>query len=242
MLHARPVGAAGGRGRAFAAVLAMVTAFSALAGLTTVVTVGPARGAVLPVENFAGYQPQTTCSPAAKPGTVALGRWLVSSYGGRFGSISRTCTGRSVSEHKEGRAFDWTLDARKAADRARAARFLTAAFATGPSGQKAELARRMGIMYVIWNDRIYAAYRGFAPRAYLSSSCRTLRKCSRTLRHRDHMHVSLLREAAAGRTSWYAGRVPGVTVLPVATPPSPWQPPVVPPVPSAPVPVPGAGG
>ena len=157
-------------------------------------------------EPYAGYEPQSTCSPVAKPGTKVLARWVVGTYGGRSGPISRACQGRSVSEHKEGRAFDWMLNASSAADRARAARFLKAAFAPGPTGEPAELARRMGIMYVIWSDHMYAAYRGFAPKAYLSSSCKRIVKCSRTLRHRNHMHISLTRSGGAGQTSWYAGR------------------------------------
>ena len=75
-------------------------------------------------------------------------------------------------------------------------------------GEPAELARRMGIMYVIWNDHIYASYDQFRVRAYRSSSCKTLATCSKTLRHRDHMHISLIRAGGAGRTSWYVGRVP----------------------------------
>ena len=126
----------------------------------------------------------------------------------RFGPISRACTGRSVSEHKEGRAFDWTLNAYSATDRARAARLMSRLFATGPSGERAELARRMGVMYVIWNDRIYASYDQFRARPYLSSGCTRLATCSKTLRHRDHLHVSLTRAGGLGRTSWYAGRVP----------------------------------
>ena len=161
-----------------------------------------------PVEAYAGYEPQKTCSPKAKPGTVAAQKWAVTTYGGRAGGISRACGG-GLSEHKEGRAFDWTLDARKAGDRARAQRYLTALFATGPSGERAELARRMGVMYVIWNDKMYASYRQFAATAYVSSSCRgkPLSRCSATLRHRDHVHVSLSVAGGAGRTSWYVGRV-----------------------------------
>ncbi len=92
---------------------------------------------------------------------MALGHWLVKTYGGGYGRISSPCKGGSVSEHKEGRAFDWSLNALKAADRARATRFLKQLFATGPTGEPAELARRMGVMYVIWNDRIYASYDQF---------------------------------------------------------------------------------
>ena len=63
-------------------------------------------------------------------------------------------------------------------------------------------------MYVIWNDRMYAAYDQFYAKPYLSSGCRSLTVCSTTLRHRDHVHISLTREGGLGRTSWYVGRVP----------------------------------
>ena len=79
----------------------------------------------------------------------------------------------------------------------------TAVLAPDDLGQTHALARRMGIMYIIWDDTMYAAYDGFAPKRYVSSSCRTRRTCSSTLRHRDHMHISLTRKGAKGRTSWY---------------------------------------
>ncbi len=173
------------------------------------VAVGGSAGAAdVPVEPYAGYEPQTVCSPVAKPGTKVLGRWVVASFGGRAGAIGRGCAGSSKSEHKEGRAFDWSLNAKSAADRTRAARFLQRITATGPTGERAELARRMGVMYLIWNDRIYAAYDEFRARPYRSSSCKKLKRCSKTLRHRDHMHISLTRAGGMGRTSWYVGRVP----------------------------------
>jgi len=178
------------------------------ATLTCLALIGASQAAYAPVEPYAKYQPQTACAPKAKPGTQALGRWLVRTYGGGYGRISAACKGGSVSEHKEGRAFDWTLNAASATDRARATKFLNALFATGPSGEPAELARRMGVMYVIWSDRIYASYDQFRVRAYKSSGCKTLATCSKTLRHRDHMHISLTRGGGLGRTSWYVGRVP----------------------------------
>jgi hypothetical protein len=174
------------------------------ATLTCLALIGSAGAVEAPVEPYASYQPQTACAPKAKPGTEALGHWVVKTYGGGYGRISEPCKGRSVSEHKEGRAFDWSLNAVKAGDRARATRFLEQIFATGPTGEPAELARRMGVMYVIWNDRIYASYDQFRVRAYRSSSCKKLAKCSKTLRHRDHMHISLTRPGGFGRTSWYA--------------------------------------
>lgn len=177
-----------------------------LAALLTVAVLVPAAAwSAATIEGYAPYQPATRCAPAAKPGTLVLARWTVGRYGGRLIGISRACGG-SRSEHQEGRAFDWAADVRKPADRLRVARLLLALFATDAAGNPDALARRMGIMYVIWNDRIYAAGDGFAPRPYRSSSCRTLARCSPTLRHRDHVHVSLTRGAAQGHTSWYAGR------------------------------------
>ena len=155
-----------------------------------------------PVEPYAGYQPQTRCRRKPKPGILMLADWLTA-RGGGYGPISRSCAGSSRSEHKESRAFDWLLDARDAEDEALAAATLEELFAPDDTGEQDALARRMGIMYVIWNDRMYASYNDFEPTRYLSSSCRTRRRCSKTLRHRDHVHVSLTRKGARGRTSWY---------------------------------------
>jgi hypothetical protein len=176
-----------------------------LATLTCLALVGTAEAANAPVDAYSGYEPQKACSPRAKVGTTTLGHWLVRTYGGGYGRISEKCQGGSVSEHKEGRAFDWTLNAVRQPDRARANRFLNRIFATGPSGEPAELARRMGVMYVIWNDHIYASYSQFRVRDYRSSSCKKLAGCSKTLRHRDHMHISLSHAGAQARTSWYDG-------------------------------------
>lgn len=155
-----------------------------------------------PVEPYAGYQPQTTCAQTPKPGVLMLADWLVA-RGGGYGPITRACAGSSTSEHKESRAFDWLLDARDDADKALAAALLDEILAPDDLGEPNALARRMGIMYVIWNDTMYAAYDGFEPKRYLSSGCRTKRTCSPTLRHRDHMHLSLTRKGARGKTSWY---------------------------------------
>lgn len=176
--------------------------------LLAVVGLAPAAVAERPpVEDYASYQPQTRCSPRAKPGAEALAAFLVRRYGGAYGGISRACDRHHTSEHAEGRAVDWTLSATTAAGRRTAREFLRDAFADDRAGNPDALARRMGIMYVIWDDEIYSAWNGFAPEPYLSSSCRRIRRCSPTLRHRDHVHVSLTRRAARGDTSWYAGRL-----------------------------------
>lgn len=158
-----------------------------------------------PVEAYARYEGQKKCAPKAKPGTLTLRAWAVKTYGGAAGGISRACNVGGASEHKEGRAFDWTLDADKTSHRAIAKKFVDAILAEGKSGEAHELARRMGVMYVIWDDTMYASYREFAPTPYVSASCKgkPLKKCSKTLRHRDHVHVSLSWAGARATTSWY---------------------------------------
>jgi hypothetical protein len=160
-------------------------------------------GGGLPVEDYATYDPQTTCSKQPKPGTVALGAYLVATYGGSGGAVNRPCTDSGSSEHKDGRAVDWVLDADDPAARRLAQQFLADAFATDAAGNPHALARRMGIMYVIWSDHFYPAYHQFAKERYLSSSCRSKRTCSKTLRHRDHLHISLSRAGGRGLTSFY---------------------------------------
>lgn len=55
-------------------------------------------------------------------------------------------------------------------------------------------------MYMIWDDHIYSPYYAFSRRLYHGYA--TLRGCSDTLRHRNHVHISLRRDGGAGRTSW----------------------------------------
>ncbi len=166
----------------------------------------PASASV-PIEDYAGYEPATRCSPGPKPGTLALSRWMVTKFGSHA-SISRSCRKRQrvSSEHQEGRAIDWTASAATAEGRAKAQALLDSLFATDGGGNPHAKARRMGVMYVIWNDHMYAAWNRFEPEPYLSSSCRTRKRCSATLRHRDHVHVSLTRAGAQARTSWFLER------------------------------------
>ena len=178
-----------------------------VAAVAALLVVGAAPAQAAEIEGYAPYQGATRCSPQAKPGTTVLARWIVRTQGGAFGGISRRCSRSYVSEHEEGRAFDWTLDATRARDREVAGRFLDLVRTTDRRGNPDAKARRMGIMYIIWNDHMYASYDGgFAKRDYLSSSCRRKRDCPASLRHRDHMHISLSWAGARARTSWYERR------------------------------------
>src|SRR3954470_10113747 len=119
--------------RAFlvAAALSWCTAAATLVGPVAVADV---TGGGLPVEDYATYDPQTTCTKQPRPGTIALGEWLVATDGGAGGAVNRPCSEPGSSEHKDGRAIDWTLDADDPADRKMARTFLAAAFATDADG------------------------------------------------------------------------------------------------------------
>ncbi|HEU5038106.1 MAG TPA: hypothetical protein VFT70_13950 [Nocardioides sp.] len=177
-----------------------------IAAVVTALLLATPAAAQAQIEDYASYDPSSTCHEEPKAGTAYLARWVVKRYGGSLVSMSRDCHRRATSEHQNGRAFDWALDAHSRADRQRARAFLGRIFATDKRGHSDAWARRMGVMYVIWNDRMYPAWTGFEPEPYLSSSCRTRKKCSPTLRHRDHVHVSLSRQGSRGVTSWYDDR------------------------------------
>jgi len=166
------------------------------------------------VDDYSGYEPETHCASAAKPGTRFLMEWLLRQYPGTgSASMLRACSS-STSEHQDGRALDWAVDATDAADRARVDALLSRLFAADGGGNEHALARRMGIMYLIWNDYIYSAYSGFAKRDYVHSVCPSRNRCSKTLRHRDHVHISLSRSGAAAQTTFYRSRrVPSEPVL-----------------------------
>jgi hypothetical protein len=150
------------------------------------------------IEGFAKYQGQTICSPTAKPGTVKLKNMLLRTYPGtRSLGISRSCSAGGTSEHKEGRAFDWGVRYSSSTERAKANAFLTWLLKTDAAGHKAANARRLGVMYVIWNKRIWGAYAASSGwRPYGGSNP-----------HTDHVHISLSRAGGAGTVSFWTGRV-----------------------------------
>lgn len=192
--------------------LALRRLATALLPLALLLSVLPATAAAI-VDDYAQYDGQTTCAREVLPGTDFLLRYLVRTHRGtRSVSTLRACAGDSRSEHKDGRALDWGVDADVPAEKATADRWIASVLASDARGNAHALARRMGIMYLIWDDHIYSAYDGFAERDY--RPCERLRDCSKTLRHRDHVHISLSRSGAAAQTSFYRSRrVPSVPVL-----------------------------
>ena len=179
-----------------------------LAPLLVLTTPTAATAYDMAVEDYSSYQAPRTCVAKVKPGTRTLARWVERKYAGgpAYASLRACPSSGASSEHHEGRAIDWMMNATRKRDRREVKQFLRRIFAEDKQGNDHALARRMGVMYVIWNDRIYASYSRFEARDYRSSSCKKLRRCSATLRHRDHVHISLSRKGAKARTSWYAAR------------------------------------
>ena len=169
------------------------------------------------------YQGQKVCEPTAKPGVVAFAQLMTSHYkvGTSAYGIVRSCNS-GVTEHSEGRAWDWMLNAGNAQQKAVADAVTAWLSAPDAQGRPGAMARRFGIMYIIWNKRMWRAYdpaRGWAP--YTGSSP-----------HTDHIHFSFTWDGAYKRTSWWTGRAvttidPGPKLTP-ANAPKPTAPPQTP--------------
>jgi peptidoglycan hydrolase-like protein with peptidoglycan-binding domain len=153
------------------------------------------------VESFSPYLGQVSCDPTPQPGVRRLRDLALSTYGrGSDGGMARSCVRGGQSEHKEGRAWDWMLDVGNAGDRAAAADFLAWLTRRGPDSLPGLQARRLGVMYVIFNRRIWSAYRASEGwRIYSGSSP-----------HTDHIHLSFSWAGARGATSFWSGRVAAV--------------------------------
>ncbi len=188
---------------------AVVTVLALLAVVATGVHAGAApapRTFPAPVDPLARYVGQSTCDPVAKPGALALRSLVQSSYPGvRDGGIVRACHIGGTSEHKEGRAWDWMLYASNATDAGHARDFLGWLLATDGQGNRWANARRLGIMYVIWDRQIWKSYQadaGWQPYSGPNP-------------HTDHIHLSLSWDGAWSRTSfWGAGLPPAPAPVP----------------------------
>lgn len=152
----------------------------------------PATG----VEGFAAYVPQSTCNPRWRRGMRQFRDLVMATYPRTedWGS-RRNCTDDGISEHLDGRAWDWHADVDDPRQFAAATDLLNWLLATGPDGQAAYWARRLGIMYIAYNHRIWGSYRA-------SEGWRRLANANP---HTDHVHFSFSWAGAFGRTSFWDG-------------------------------------
>jgi len=145
-----------------------------------------------PIDAYAAYEGQSTCDPTPKSGVVGFRDILLADYPGRSLGISRDCSVGGQSEHKEGRALDFAFNANDSTEAAQAATVLNWLLATDAAGNRHALLRRLGIMYVIWNRRVFRAYdSGAGWQAYSGANP-----------HTDHIHFSFSWNGALETTSW----------------------------------------
>jgi hypothetical protein len=146
------------------------------------------------IDAYARYDPERTCDPTAKPGAVGLRDLLNRTYGKHGSGIGRAC-GSGTSEHYEGRALDYSLNVTNAEQLADAQDIIAWLLATDEHGNTHAMARRLGIMYIIWNRQIWGAYRPYW-RTYACSG--TPSSC-----HTNHIHFSLSWAGARKQTTWW---------------------------------------
>ncbi|QDO87122.1 hypothetical protein FNH13_01265 [Ornithinimicrobium ciconiae] len=135
------------------------------------------------------WQYSYSCDPNDKPGMVAFANLVSNHYNKPTWYGSRPCKHGDNSQHYEGRAMDWRMNAYSAGDKAigdSVAQWITA--------NNGEIARRFGVQSVIWNRKAWYLYKPGSWENYYGASP-----------HTDHLHISFSWDGAMGRTSWWDG-------------------------------------
>lgn len=166
----------------------------------------PAGADTLPKKPFgpvidapSDYQGQTQCDPHVKPGVAAFKRLVIKTFPDTgAGYFTRSCAIGGTSEHKDGRAWDWMVNATSRSDRKKVDALIDWLLEKDKRGHKWARARRLGIMYFIWDQRIWSPWYGWNP--YSGSSP-----------HRDHVHFSFSWPGAKKQTSYWHDELTFVT-------------------------------
>ena len=199
---------------------------ASIASASAAVPVPPAPRAMAGIEAGAVYVPSVSCDMVVKPGTASLAVLLTTTYPGTSAGTVRMCASDGgVSEHYDGRAVDWMTTVRTPDGLARGNTLTSWLIAADAQGNGFANVRRLGIMYIIWNNRIWGAYSpsdGWRP----YSTCAAHPETSwDTSCHRDHVHLSLTWEGAMRRTSYWTGTVASPDYGPCRVPDLTWAPP-----------------
>ena len=161
------------------------------------------------IEALAPYQGPAVCDPVARPGAVALRSLVLQQYPGTGDSgIVRACAVGGASEHKEGRAWDWRMSAADPLQAGQVAEFTDWLLAPDQYGTTAAMARRLGIMYMVWNGKIWKSYQ--ADKGW--------QRYTGPNPHTGHVHFSLSWAGAYAKTSYWTGTVAPVMPGPVPPP------------------------
>lgn len=161
--------------------------------------VNPAWRAMGNVESYTPYVPQTVCDPGWRRGVEQFKNLILSVYPetSDWGS-ARLCAYDGVSEHLDGRAWDWKVNAKNSDEKQYAMDVLDWLVGEGgPSSEEGYWAKRLGVMYIGFNKKIWGSYR----------ANEGWRKLPKTDPHRDHVHFSFSWNGAEGKTSFWRGEV-----------------------------------
>ncbi len=166
------------------------------------------RGLPGAIEPLTPYVEQVACDPRRRPGTTKLARLLMTTYrsaGASWASDYACGTDGSRSEHYDGRAIDWMVDVHDRGQHRAARSFLSWLLATDPAGNRFAMARRLGVMYVIYDNRMWGAWDGrWEP---YNSCAKTPGQAHDNACHRTHMHISLGWNGAMGTTTFWTRRL-----------------------------------
>src|SRR5579875_1612324 len=152
---------------------------------TLVVLLAPSLvGAAYAVAPTAAFATATSLARAHVPVLATTYR----SYGATDWASTYTCgTDGTRSEHYDGRAIDWMVSVTDRRQHAAAKAFLAWLLATDKAGNRFAMARRLGVMYVIYDNRMWGAWDGrweqydgcfHHPQPAYANTC-----------HRTHMHI-----------------------------------------------------
>lgn len=146
------------------------------------------------IEDYASYDGQTQCIGSEQPGVAAFKNLLLGAYpAARNLGIIRACGIGGQSEHKEGRAWDFGVYANRPNEAAIAQEVINWLLATDRHGNRHALARRLGIMYMIWNRKIWKSY----------SNPGTWHNYTGANPHTDHIHFSFSWPGARKQTTFW---------------------------------------
>lgn len=187
MTHPRP-------SLVFAALAAAAVAIPTAAQAT--VPAPPKPPVTLPsaVDASQPYVGQSFCELVTRPGVADFAKLVSTHYNRTDYHTVRTCLG-DVSEHYDGRALDWMLSAYDPADK-EIADAVTKWLTMPVNGVYGANARRLGLMYIIWNGKSWKSYRN--PETWTTYTG--------AVPHTDHIHFSFGWDGACKRTSWWTGK------------------------------------
>jgi hypothetical protein len=194
----------------FAAVAAL--AIMAPAGVSALRSPGsePKLAVAKPVDAYPERDIPTECHDAQRSGLLAFKHMIMAQVGGGDSGVHscRPIQGKTtLSYHADSRAWDWRMDAKKAADRERVDQVLSWLLRTERGVPHAN-ARRLGIAEIIWNREIVTLWSNnpAPPCHHEPTGMSCLRPYDGVNPHTDHVHFSFSVAGANDTMVWSSTR------------------------------------